>query len=141
MKDKVIIQWANGDLQAFETFAEAAEYTIFNTDLSFNPNERDIKSLVSLWRDGLTAPLCSFYSEQIRTITIKDVYKIDIRNRAVYYAPTQQDLNLILHILGASQNRDILSGAVYYLNGLEIRITKEDIVNTSWKYQDWGGHF
>jgi hypothetical protein len=140
-KPKVKIEFAIGATMEFETIGEAAEYIHFHTDLEYKSGDRTYPTMLRFWTDDIVAPMCSFYSELIKTITVYDVFRVEVRHRSLHYFGTQKELNHFMSMLGASHNSDIPSGVRYYVNGLEIIIRKEDVTNISWKFNDWEGHF
>ena len=138
---KVKIEFAVGMEMEFETIGEAAEYIHFHTDLEYKAGDRTYPTMLRFWTEDIVAPMCSFYSELIKTITVYDVFRVEVRHRSLHYFGTQKELNHFMHMLGASRNGDVKAGTRYYLNGLEIIIRREDVTNISWKFNDWGGHF
>lgn len=140
-KPKVKIEFAVGVEVEFDTIEQAAEYVHFHTDLEYKAGDHTYPTMLRFWVEDIVAPMCSFYSELIKTITVYDVFYVEVRHRSKHYFGTQEELNHFMRMLGASHNGDVKSGVRYYLNGLEIIIRKEDITNISWKFNDWGGHY
>lgn len=140
-KTKVKIEFAMGATMEFETIGEAAEYIHFHTDLEYKAGDRSYPAMFKFWTQSVIAPAHTFYSDLIKTITVYDVFYVEVRHHSKHYFGTQEELNHFMYMLGASNHANIPSGVRYYVHELEIIIRKEDITNISWKFNDWGGHY